>query len=163
MANAGGMLTEQLWDDDDLPGGSLKRGEPTGSAMPLCWSHAEYVSLVRSRRDGVVFDRVEPAYQRYVAQPVPSRHEIWTFRHQTRHIPREKTLRLLTGAPAVVRWSSDAWQSVHDSETKSSGLPDLFFADLPTADLPSGTAIEFTFRWSEIEKWEGQNFRVVVS
>ena len=163
MANAGGMLTEQLWDDDDLPGGNFKRGEPTGSAMPLCWSHAEYISLVRSRHDGAVFDRVEPAYQRYIAQPVPSRHEIWTFRHQTRHIPREKTLRLLTGAPALVHWSSDAWQSVHDFETKLSGLPNLCFADLPTADLPSGTAIEFTFRWSEIEKWEGQNFSVVVS
>ena len=69
------MLTEQLWDDDDLPGGHW-RGEPTGSAMPLCWSHAEYLSLVRSRRDGVVFDRVEPSYQRYVAQPIPSSYEI---------------------------------------------------------------------------------------
>ena len=163
MANAGGMLTEQLWDDDDLPGGNFKRGEPIGSAMPLCWSHAEYISLVRSRHDGAVFDRVEPAYQRYIVQPVPSRHEIWTFRHQTRHIPREKTLRLLTGAPALVHWSSDVWHSVHDFETKLSGLPNLCFDDLPTADLPSGTAIEFTFLWSEIEKWEGQNFSVVVS
>ena len=162
MANAGGMIAEQLWDDDDLPGGRWKRGEPTGSAMPLCWSHAEYVSLVRSRRDGVNFDRIEPAYQRYVAQPVSSRHEIWTFRHQTRQIPREKTLRLLTGTPAVLRWSSDEWQSVHDSETRSSGLPDLCFADLPTADLPAGAAIEFTFRWLEAEKWEGQNFRVAI-
>ncbi len=163
MANAGGMIAEQLWDDDDLPSGRWKRGEPTGSAMPLCWSHAEYVSLVRSRCDGVNFDRIEPAYQRYVAQPVSSRHEIWTFRHQTRQIPRGRTLRLLTGAPAVLRWSSDGWQSVNDSETKSSGLPDLFFADLPTADLPSGTAIEFTFRWPEVDKWEGKNFRVAIA
>ncbi len=163
MANAGGMLTEQLWDDDDLPGGYFKRGQATGSAMPLCWSHAEYLSLVRSRRDGEVFDRVEPAHQRYVANPVPSRHEIWNFRHQTRRIPRGKILRLLTGAPAVVRWSSDAWQSVHDSKTQSSGLPDLYFADLATADLPAGEAVEFTFHWLEVEKWEGQNFRVAVS
>lgn len=163
MANAGGMIAEQLWDDGDLPSGRWKRGEPTGSAMPLCWSHAEYVSLVRSRCDGVNFDRIEPAYQRYVAQPVSSRHEIWTFRHQTRQIPRDRTLRLLTGTPAVLRWSSDGWQSVHDSETRSSGLPDLCFADLPTADLPAGTAIEFTFRWPEAEKWEGKNFRVAIA
>ncbi|HEY5706940.1 MAG TPA: glycoside hydrolase family 15 protein [Terrimicrobiaceae bacterium] len=163
MANAGGMLTEQLWDDDDLPCGRWKRGDPTGSAMPLCWSHAEYVSLVRSRRDMVVFDRIGPAYERYVAKPVSSRHEIWTFRHQTCQIPREKTLRLLIATPAVVRWTSDAWQTARDSETNPSGLPDLYFVDLPTADLPVGAAIEFTFRWLEVEKWEGQNFSVTVN
>ncbi len=163
MANSGGMLSEQLWDDDDLPDGSFRRGEPTGSAMPLCWSHAEYLSLVRSRRDGVVFDRVDPAYQRYVAQPTPSLHEIWTFRHQTRRIPREKTLRLLIGVAATVRWSSDAWKRTHDTETKSSCLPDLFCADLPTSTLPVGTVIEFTFWWPQSENWEGRNFEVAIA
>jgi glucoamylase len=162
MANQGGMLTEQLWDADDLSDGSFKRGQPTGSAMPLCWSHAEYISLVRSRRDGVVFDRIEPAYERYVAAPVQSRHEIWTFRHQTRHIPREKTLRLLTGADAVVRWTSNGWKDAHPLETQSSGLADLFFADLPTAELPAGTVLEFTFQWPEAGKWEGRNFSVLI-
>ncbi|HUC83647.1 MAG TPA: glycoside hydrolase family 15 protein, partial [Candidatus Acidoferrales bacterium] len=66
FANTGGMLTEQLWDADDVPNRCMQRGRPTGAAMPLCWSHAEYISLVRSRRDGVCFDRVEPAFQRYV-------------------------------------------------------------------------------------------------
>jgi glucoamylase len=45
FANEGGMLPEQLWDADDLPDGKMKRGGPTGSAMPLCWAHAEYVTL----------------------------------------------------------------------------------------------------------------------
>ncbi len=48
FANEGGMISEQLWDADDLPDGRMKCGRPTGSAMPLCWSHAEYISLVRS-------------------------------------------------------------------------------------------------------------------
>jgi glucoamylase len=43
----------------------MRRGQPTGAAMPLCWSHAEYVSLVRSAHDGICFDRVEPAFQRW--------------------------------------------------------------------------------------------------
>ena len=34
----------------------MRRGLPTGAAMPLCWSHAEYVSLVRSAHDGMVFE-----------------------------------------------------------------------------------------------------------
>ena len=90
FANEGGMITEQLWDADDLP--SMKRGQPTGSAMPLCWSHAEYVSLVRSRHDGVCFDRVDAAYQRYVKNPIKSRHEIWTVRHPLRRMPSGEDL-----------------------------------------------------------------------
>ena len=48
-----GMISEQLWDGDELPDGRMKRGNATGAAMPLFWSHAEYVCLVRSRHDGV--------------------------------------------------------------------------------------------------------------
>ena len=46
---------------------------------------------------------------------------------------------------------------------KSSALSDLFFADLPAADLPAGTVIEFTFHWPESGKWEGKNFRVTIA
>ncbi|HEX5398200.1 MAG TPA: glycoside hydrolase family 15 protein, partial [Verrucomicrobiae bacterium] len=81
FANEGGMITEQLWDAADSKDDRMELGFPTGAAMPLCWSHAEYISLVRSHRDGVCFDRVEPAFQRFVAKPVPSRHEIWSLRH----------------------------------------------------------------------------------
>ncbi len=83
FANDGGMITEQLWDSEDLPNGGMRRGRPTGAAMPLCWSHAEYVELVRSYHDGVCFDRIEPAFQRYVRQPLPIRREIWGFRYPT--------------------------------------------------------------------------------
>ena len=162
MANDGGMLAEQLWDSDDLPDGTFKRGQATGSAMPLCWSHAEYVSLVRSRRDGVVFDRIEPAYQRYVAAPTPSRYEIWSFRHQTHQIARTKTLRLLTGAPAVVRWTRNEWQDAQDLESKPGGFSDLFVTDLPTAELPAEAAVEFTFHWIEVDEWEGRNFKACI-
>src|SRR5205814_7907169 len=95
FANQGGMLTEQLWDGPDLspigptrsgePGSHMKPGCPTGAAMPLCWSHAEYVALVRSRHDGVCFDRVEAAFQRYVLNPLPSRYEIWSLRYSIQH------------------------------------------------------------------------------
>ena len=105
FANEGGMISEQLWDAEDL--GGMRRGLPTGAAMPLCWSHAEYVSLVRSAHDGVCFDRVEPAFQRYVVHPVASRHEIWSFRHPPGRMSPGKLLRLIVAADASVAWSAD--------------------------------------------------------
>jgi GH15 family glucan-1,4-alpha-glucosidase len=36
FANEGGMISEQLWDADDLKDVSMKRGSATGAAMPLC-------------------------------------------------------------------------------------------------------------------------------
>ncbi len=162
MSNEGGMLSEQLWDEEDLPAARMRRGAPTGAAMPLCWSHAEYVTLVRSARDAAVFDRIEPAYRRYVAEPVGSRHEVWTFRHQTRRISMGKILRIVTAAAAQVRWSADRWQTAHDIETQLSGLPNLYFVDVPTADASSGTTVEWTFRWLESDRWEGRNFRIAI-
>src|SRR4029077_7030057 len=117
FANQGGMIGEQLWDADDLAERSLKRGSPTGAAMPLCWSHAEYISLVRSRHDGVCFDRVEPAYQRYVVNPVSSRHEIWTPRHRLKRMPRGKILRIVLAAEATVVWSRDHWATASQFDT----------------------------------------------
>ena len=163
FANQGGMIAEQLWDEDDLPEARMKKGAPTGAAMPLCWSHAEYISLVRSRKDGVAFDRIEPAFQRYVAAPVGSAFEIWSYRHRTRRMPPGKTLRLIAQSAATVRWSVDDWANAQDIEMTPSGLPGLWFADLPTRELGEGQSVEFTFLWLETQSWEGANFEVTVA
>jgi glucoamylase len=162
FANAGGMISEQLWDDDESPECKMKRGHPTGAAMPLCWSHAEYLSLVRSAHDGICFDRVEPAYERYVANPSKSRHEIWNFRHQTREIVRGKTLRLVIEQAATVVWTADAWATVTRTPAQESRTLDLWFADLPAENFPAGSRIEFTFVWTEAQRWEGGNFSIMV-
>jgi glucoamylase len=165
MANVGGMLPEQIWWMDDLPDGKFKRGDATGSAMPLCWSHAEYISLVRSRRDGEVFDRVEPAYRRYVVERPAARFEIWTPRHQTRQIPAGRILRLVLPAKATCRWTADGWQKSVDTAERASGLPNLWFIDLPTDALAAGATLEFTLRWDDEagERWEGKNFAMTVN
>ncbi len=116
FANDGGMISEQLWDD--APSGEhLRPGCPTGAAMPLCWSHAEYVSLVRSRNDGVCFDLLPPVRDRYVIRRTHGRHEIWSFRHPLRHMHDGKTLRIVLNAGARVVWSLDGWQSTQETET----------------------------------------------
>jgi glucoamylase len=162
FANHGGMISEQLWDVDDLPDGGMKRGSATGAAMPLCWSHAEYVSLVRSRHDGVCFDRVEPAFQRYVANPMPSRHEIWTLRHPLRRVSRGKILRIILAAEATIAWSTDGWGRTNKSETTRESELNLWFADFPTAEWPVGSVLSFTCLWKEEQRWQGHNWEVSI-
>ena len=162
FSNQGGMITEQVWDGDDLQNAKMKRGCPTGAAMPLCWSHAEYVSLVRSRHDGVCFDRVDPAYQRYVVNPVQSRYEIWTLRHPLRCVSRGKILRIILAAEATVVWSTNNWTHTNRSETtRESGLG-LWFADFPTNEWPAGSVFTFTCFWKRDQRWEGRDWQVSV-
>jgi glucoamylase len=162
FANDGGMITEQLWDSDDLPNGQMIRGRPTGAAMPLCWSHAEYIELVRSHHDGVCFDRIEPAYQRYVLAPLPVSREIWSFRHPLRSIRLGKTLRLVVAAKAMVVWSADRWTKANQSGTTDVQALKLWFCDLPTEVLLGGSIVEFTFFWQAAQRWEGRNWQVQV-
>ncbi len=159
FANAGAMLPEQVWDEDDAPECGMKRGGPTGAAMPLCWAHAEYVSLVKSRADGVPFDRIEPAYQRYVQEKKGSAFEMWTLVHPVRRIAAVKTLRVITPVAATLRWSADGWKTVHDTDARDAGIG-CWFADLPTGPLAPGARLDFTFRWED--RWEGRDFQVII-
>jgi len=162
FANEGGMISEQLWDADDLKNDGMKRGSATGAAMPLCWSHAEYISLVRSRHDGVCFDRVEPAYQRYVVNPVPSRYEIWTLRHPLRRVPRGKILRIILATEATIVWSTDGWEHTNKAETSHENALDLWFADFSTADWLVGSVLSFTCHWKGEQRWQGHNWEVSI-
>jgi glucoamylase len=138
------------------------RGQPTGAAMPLCWSHAEYISLVRSVRDGVCFDRIEPAYQRYVVHPSSSRHEIWSARHPIRFMPHGKILRIITAANATIIWTADGWLHANKTATERNATLNVPFADFETQGHPSNSSIEFTFFWTESQSWEGRNYVVAV-
>jgi glucoamylase len=162
FANQGGMISEQLWDAEDWQNGNMKRGSATGAAMPLCWSHAEYISLVRSRHDGICFDRVEPAFQRYVVNPVQSRHEIWSLRHHLQRVSRGKILRIILAAEATIVWSTDDWARTNRSDTTHESGLNLWFADFPTAEWPAGSVFTFTSFWKRDQRWEGRNWQVSV-
>jgi glucoamylase len=162
FANQGGMIGEQLWDASDLADRSLKRGSATGAAMPLCWSHAEYISLVRSRHDRVCFDRVEPAFQRYVVNPVQSRHEIWSLRHPLRRMSHGKILRMILPAAATIVWSTDAWARTNQSDTTHESGLNLWFADFSTAEWPGDSMMTFTCFWKREQRWQDRNWQVSV-
>jgi glucoamylase len=161
FANDGGLIPEQVWDAPDIPERKLFRGRPTGSAMPLVWAHAEYLKLRRSLRDGRVFDMPPQPVQRYQVDGVRSPHHLWRFNQKCHALPAGKTLRIEALAPALVHWSPDGWLTVHDIETRDSGLG-VHVADLPTDSLSVGATVRFTFRWPLADRWEGVDFTVSV-
>ncbi len=162
FASQAGLLSEQVWDSDDLPDRALYRGRPTGSAMPLAWTHSEYIRLLRSIRDGRVFDMPRDAAgaMREIASAV--RWRCWRFDHQVVSFPAGRKLRLELLAPAIVHFSTDRWATTLDFPTHHSGVG-VYTIDLPTADMDQGEQLCFTFRWPEAgNRWEGKDFTLAV-
>lgn len=154
----GGMLPEQIWDAPDIPRHELYFGHPSGSAQPLVWMHAEYVKLLRSLRDGRVFDQPPQPVRRYLIDQKASQYWIWRLNNKCRWIQAGKRLRVEVFAPAIMHWSTDGWQTNHDTHTRDTGL-NVHTIDLPTP-IASGTRIDFTFFWEESHGWQGHNFSV---
>lgn len=158
-ANHGGLLPEQIWDKDDIPERELFSGQPSGSAMPLVWAHAEYLKLCRSMADGHVFDMPPQTVERYQIARKQSTTTIWAFNHKIRKLPQGNTLRILLPAPAQVRWSADEWTTHKERKTKDSILG-IHLMDLPTRLLAEGMIIRFTIHWIDEDRWEGTDFSV---
>jgi glucoamylase len=158
-AGPGKLIPEQIWDTPDIPEDELYFGKPSGSAMPLVWAHAEYVKLLRSLRDGRVFDMPTQTVERYIHAKVESNRILWRFNNKCQSIPAGKVLRIELLSRASVHWSVDNWKTVKDSETCENGL-NVHLVDLPVENLSVNTAIVFTFHWLADNTWEGTNFTV---
>lgn len=169
FGDRGAMLPEQVWDKD-RPELGMRLGHPTGAALPLAWAHAEYIALLRSCADGVVFDLIEPVVARYLAGRGRKDLEIWNPLHQVRKIRRGDMLRIQAPAAFRLRWTRDEWQTQTDTTAIDSGIG-LHFVDLavpPEQRLP----LVFTFFWLESadtrnfkrgrDSWEGTDYIVQV-
>ena len=154
-------LPEQVWDTEDIPALELFKGKPSGSACPLVWAHSEYVKLRRSLRDGTIFDQPAQTVKRYQFERAVRRTYGWRFNNKARRIPHGKTLRLMLPKPVMVHWSLDAWKSAQDTNARDTGLG-IYRLDLPTASLPAGSEVVFTFYWPQESRWEGKDYSVRV-
>lgn len=162
FASEEGLLSEQIWDSPDIPERELFFGGPSGSAMPLVWAHAEYLKLLRSLRDGRVFDMPPQTVQRYLNDKTGSPCMVWRFNQKIRSLPAGKILRIETLAPAVLHWSADEWKTINDDQTYDTGLG-IHTVDLATNMLDEGTMVRFTFYWPGTGRWEGSDFAVGIA
>jgi glucoamylase len=155
------LIPEQIWDMRDIPERELFTGKASGSACPLVWAHSEYIKLRRSLVDGKIFDQPPQTVDRYLNKKRSPEYFNWRFNNKARTMPRGKKLRILLTEPAMVHWSSDAWQNSHDIDTEESGW-NLQHVDLSTESLPSGRQIMFTFYWKNGARWEGRDYQVTI-
>jgi len=153
------LLPEQVWDEEDRPDQHLKLGRPTGSAVPLLWAHAEYIKLLRSVRDGRVFDCIPEVEKRYQeGRPDYSFVQFWGFHYPAGTIQKGHTLRILAERPFRLKWSGDGWNTENDWESTGTNL-DIAYVDIATGKDWKGP-VNFTFFWTESQSWEGKDFTV---
>ena len=160
-SSEGGLIPEQIWDAKNIPERELYLGRPSGSAMPLAWAHAEHVKLLRSLKDGGVFDMPPQTARRYT----DGKHEVhvqsWRMNAKIKNVVEGRRLRLELPEPATVRWSLDNWRAVNDVTTMATGFG-THICDLPTQNLRANEVVKFTMFWSDRKTWEGANFEVHV-
>jgi glucoamylase len=161
-ASPGGLLPEQIWDEADIPERELFLGRPSGSAMPLVWAHAEHIKLLRSLRDGAVFDMPPQTVERYVKGRPALAPWVWRTNSTIDTVMSGRVLRFEFNEEAIVRWSIDGWATTNDSPAADTGIG-TYIVDLPTVKLATGSTVSFTIFWTEGNIWEGRDFQVEVT
>jgi glucoamylase len=161
FANPTRLLSEQIWDQPDIPQQLLFYGRQTGSAMPLMWAHAEYIKLLRSVADGQVFDFIPEVAARYISGPRRRRIEIWKHNRQPKSVRAGGLLRIQAKDPFVLHWTRDEWRTVID--TASTMVPlGLTHVDIDVA-ADETAPIRFTFHWRDPDRWEGRDYTIAIT
>jgi glucoamylase len=159
FATPTGLLPEQVWDRADWPEKYLWQGRPTGASVPLLWAHAEYLKLLRSVRDGRVFDLVPEVAARYLGDRRCCRKlKVWSFLSPAAVVRPGDTLRILAEALFHLRWSLDGWQNVNDTPAKCTRLG-FHYVDIAVPEQ-AREPVRFTFHWPEAGRWEGKDFAI---
>lgn len=155
---SGGLLPEQVWDSDALPERGLYPGRPSGSAMPLLWSHAEFLKLLvasHTRRPVELLDCVAS----HLGQHPDA--DTWHWRNETPipELRRGRALSIQSRQPFALRYGWDGWQDVTErvAEQQAFGLWAVRFA---LDELSGRSALNFTRRFGDA--WEGANHDVVL-
>ncbi len=161
QTSPGGLFPEQVWDGPPIPQRELAPGEPSGSAMPLVWAHAEYVKLLRSLDDGAVFDTPPHTVRRYAKGRRRARCRPWRPDCPVARILAGQALRLDLPEAAIVLHTGDGWRTQAETPTRDTGVG-LHVAEIPTAGMAAGQSIVFTWRDQVAGTWLGRNHEVAV-
>jgi len=95
----------------------------------------------------------------YLVPHAPGPLEIWDFGRQLQAMQAGKRLRIPLKVDFRLRWSVDDWITFTDtSSTPTAG--GIYYVDVPTNQNEAGSSVQFTFYWTEPQRWEGVNYNV---
>jgi glucoamylase len=159
-ASAGGLLPEQVWDTEPIPSLELLPGRPSGSAMPLLWSHAEFLKLLVAHERGRPIELLESVERRYRGSSLHLP-ESWHWRDEVPvlHLQSGRGLLIEDRQPFTVHLGFDGWQQAQDREA----LPQpfgLWSVRLAAAELAGRT--ELNFKRFRAQQWEEVDHRVLL-
>jgi glucoamylase len=154
-----GLLPEQAWDAAPLPDRFLLPGRPTGSAMPLCWAHAEFLKLFIARHRGRPCERLQVVEDRYRDPRVAS---MWHWRADSPFatLPPGRHLIIEDSRPFTLRVGFDGWNDTTEIVAASMGLG-LHGVRLDAVALASVREVNFTRRHGDT--WEGTDYLIGVA
>lgn len=160
MTGQGGLLPEQVWDTDAIPERGLFPGQPSGSAMPLVWAHAEFIKLCHSHVLGHPVDRPAATWQRYQGKRPQIDYRLWSLRQRPRVLCAGEELRVLLHAPFTLHWGTNGWQGVRDTASEDWELGHL--AVVASRQFRAGESIQFTIQWRDGGRWQGEDFHLEI-
>jgi glucoamylase len=160
FATCTGLLTEQVWDEPDRPEIHMCLGKPTTAAMPLMWAHAEYIKLLRTIRDGRVFDFIPEVSEHFRNGTARKKLEVWKPGRRVRSVKPGSTLRIQAPQDFRLRWSSDEWRTSNEADSMAIALASSFL------DIPVGrdqrAPIRFQFLRAKDARWAESDYEVAI-
>jgi len=161
MTGPGGLIPEQIWDGEAIPKLGLYPGKPSGSAMPLVWAHAEFLKLLAAqttKRPAEMLDAVET---RYGGKVPDAQRWHWRVASPVDILPAGKSLLIEGHEPFLLHFGFNGWHRAEDA--KSTPLPfGMHGVEISAEDLKSAATLEFTFYFTERDKWLGKDFVVTL-
>jgi glucoamylase len=164
-ASSGGLLPEQVWDAAAIPELGLAPGRPSGSAMPLLWTHAEFLKLLIAREQRRPIELLSAVEQRYrcgadnqfaarVAATWHWRDEVPVLSHET-----GRALLIEDRSAFTLHFGFDGWQRVDERAALEQPFG-LWAVRLSATELSGPAELNFTRRYQD--RWEGVDHRVAL-
>jgi glucoamylase len=158
-ASVGGLLPEQVWDVAAIPARGLAPGRPSGSAMPLLWSHAEFLKLLIASEDGRPLEMLASVAARYGGQTV--RPTAWHWRDE---VPVERleaglALEVEARGPFTLHFGFDGWRDVEERDAMPQPFG-MWSVRLSAGDFSGRSRLDFTRRFAD--RWEGRDHAVEI-
>ena len=158
-ASPGGLLPEQVWDAPAIPERFLFPGRPSGSAMPLLWSHAEFLKLFVARNAKRPVELLESMRARYGQRMPKAKNTRWRNETPARHLERGRTLLVEDRRPFTLHFGFDGWRDV--SEFPARPMPfGLWGVAVGPDAYGDRSQVNFTRRYGA--DWEGQDHTVAI-